>query len=239
MQKQIALIIIGDEILSGRTQDVNTRVLALELAKIGAALKEMRVVPDEAPHIVSTIRELTRRYDYVFTSGGIGPTHDDITADCVAEAFGVGIDIRDDARAIMVARYPGGEADLTPARLRMARIPDGATLIENPISGAPGFRIENLFTLAGVPAIFKAMLERAITQIESGDLLASRSIIINLPESEIAGPLAAIAASFPKLSFGSYPGMRDGRFFAEIVVRGFDEKAVDEGLARVARLRTH
>ncbi len=236
MQKQTALIIIGDEILSGRTQDVNVQVLAQRLGAIGARLAEVRMVPDDEAVIIRTINALRGSYDYVFTSGGIGPTHDDITADCVAKAFGVGIDVRDDARKILSTNYTNGEADLNEARLRMARIPDGARLITNPISKAPGFRLENVFTLAGVPRIFEAMLDDALPQIERGDVEISKSFTLNYPESRIATPLRKIALAHPSVSIGSYPQEEDGRYFAEIVVKGFDETQIDAAMAEIKKI---
>lgn len=237
MQKQIALLVIGDEILSGRTQDVNVQVLALHLDAIGAKLAEVRVIPDEENVIVPAIQQLSKTYDYLFTSGGIGPTHDDITADCVARAFGVSIDVREDAKALLATNYKGGAADLTDARLRMARIPDGASLIDNPISKAPGFRIENCFTLAGVPQIFKAMLDHALSQIEVGEKMQSETVTIHLPESKIADPLRAIAEKYPTLNIGSYPQEDQGRYWAEIVVKGFDQVQIRAAIDEVKGIR--
>ncbi len=236
MQKQIAFLVIGDEILSGRTQDVNVQVLAERLNAIGARLAEVRMVPDEADVIIDAVNTLRTRYDFVFTSGGIGPTHDDITADCIAKAFGVSIDIREDARQILSTNYANGDADLNAARLRRARIPDGASLIKNPISKAPGFRMENVFTLAGVPKIFEAMLDDALPQIGEGARVISKSTIVNLPESAIATPLAKIAQAHPDLSIGSYPQETHGRYWAEIVVNGFDEAQIDAALREVAAI---
>ncbi len=227
MQKQVAFIVIGDEILSGRTQDVNVQVLANKLNAIGAQLAEVRVVPDDAAKIIATIQALHAEYDYVMSSGGIGPTHDDITADCVAKAFGVSIDIRDDAREILATNYEGGNSDLTDARLRMARIPDGASLIDNPISKAPGFRIGNMFVMAGVPRIFAAMLDHVMTQIEVGEITVAKSVTIHKGESHISAPLAKIAEQYPDLSIGSYPQGENGNWFVEVVVKGLDETAVD------------
>ncbi len=232
-QKQVAFAVIGDEILSGRTQDINVRVLALRLNEIGARLSEVRMIPDDAKTIISTVKELSQNYDYVFTSGGIGPTHDDITADCIAAAFEVGIDVREDAKKMLIKNYKNGAADLNDARLRMARIPDGATLILNPISNAPGFKLKNVFTLAGVPRIFEKMLDDALTHIETGQKIMSQSITINLPESKIAGPLGQIAQDYRNLSIGSYPQEENGRYFADIVIKGFDEIEIDQAISAV------
>ncbi|MEM8787751.1 MAG: molybdopterin-binding protein [Pseudomonadota bacterium] len=222
-----AMLVIGDEILSGRTRDVNLYHLAGRLTDMGVDLREARVVADDRPAIVAALRDLSAAAAHVFTSGGIGPTHDDITADCVAEAFGVGIDIREDARDVLIAGYPEGVAALTPARLRMARIPDGATLIENPISHAPGFTLRNVHVLAGVPAIFSAMLESVLSGIAGGAPLMSESVRIDRGESSVAEALGVIAARFPDVAIGSYPFQRDGRFGTNIVLRSIDRVQLD------------
>lgn len=221
-----AMIVIGDEILSGRTRDANMFNLAGQLTNHGIALTEVRVVADDPDAIVAAINETRPKYTHVFTSGGIGPTHDDITADCVAAAFGVGIDVRDDARAVLATNYENGAADLTPARLRMARIPDGATLIDNAISKAPGFTMENVHTMAGVPNIFATMLEWLLPQLTKGAAVFSATVRVDLPESTIADPLGVIAKNFPTLSIGSYPFFQQGEYGANLVVRGTDAAAV-------------
>ncbi|MEE9388135.1 MAG: molybdopterin-binding protein [Paracoccaceae bacterium] len=231
-----AILVIGDEILSGRTQDSNTRHLATELTAVGIDLKEVRVVSDDQAAIVSALNALRQSYGAVFTSGGIGPTHDDITADAVAAAFGVGISIRDDAREILEARYAKTGSHTNPARLRMARIPDGATLIDNPVSGAPGFSLENVHVMAGVPAIFAAMVASVLPLLAGGTPLISRSLRINRGESHIAGPLAGLADSFPELSVGSYPYHHEGIFGADIIIRGADSAMVDAAMAKLANL---
>ncbi|MDF2232715.1 molybdopterin-binding protein [Albimonas sp. CAU 1670] len=215
-----AMVVIGDEILSGRTRDANMHHLAGVLTEAGAPLTEVRVVADDRAAIVAAVNELRARCTYVFTSGGIGPTHDDITAECVAEAFGVGIDVRDDAREILLAHY-GDPDKLTPSRLRMARIPDGATLIANPVSGAPGFKIENVHVMAGVPLIFNAMVESVRPTLEGGAPMLSHAFRIPLAEGDIAGPLAELAAAHPDISFGSYPFYQGG-YGATIVARSQD-----------------
>lgn len=229
-QAKIALLIIGDEILSGRTRDINTQVLATRLKAHGAALAEVRIVPDDEMAIVEAVRALASQYDFLVTSGGIGPTHDDITADCIAKAFHRGIDVRDDAKQILSTNYANGEADLNEARLRMARIPDDARLIANPISKAPGFQTENCFTLAGVPRIFETMLDDVLPYIPKGDARHSQSIRIDLPESSIATPLRAIACEYPALAFGSYPFEENGKYGANVVVSGFDESEIDKAI---------
>ncbi|MGR3780083.1 MAG: competence/damage-inducible protein A [Albimonas sp.] len=215
-----AMVVIGDEILSGRTRDANMHHLAGVLTEAGAPLKEVRVVADDREAIVAAINELRAKTTYVFTSGGIGPTHDDITAECVAEAFGVGIDVREDAREILLAHY-GDPDKLTPSRLRMARIPDGATLIANPVSGAPGFKMENVHVMAGVPLIFNAMVESVCPTLEGGPPMLSHAFRIPMAEGDIAGPLAELAAAHPDISFGSYPFYQGG-YGATIVARSQD-----------------
>ncbi len=217
-----AMLVIGDEILSGRTQDTNSNHLAKCLTKIGIDLREVRVVADDPAQIVSAVNALRMTYDHVFTSGGIGPTHDDITADCIADAFGVGIDIREDARAILASHY-ANPADLNEMRLRMARIPQGAELIDNPVSKAPGFRVENVWVMAGVPSVFKAMLASVLPELTGGIPLLSVSVRIDKPEGSIAGPLAKIAAQHPDVSIGSYPFHQDNVFGSHLVARHTDK----------------
>ncbi len=228
-----AMLVIGDEILSGRTRDANMHHLAGELTKAGVDLQEVRVVSDEGDAIVAAVQALSAAYDTVFTSGGIGPTHDDITADNVARAFGVPIDVRDDARALLQAHYTRVGHDLNEARLRMARIPDGATLIDNPVSIAPGFTIENVHVMAGVPAVFKAMVETVLPTLTGGQPLTSETLEIRRGEGDIAGPLADLAARYPDLSMGSYPFQRDGQFGANIVIRGGDAAQVSAAMAEL------
>jgi len=222
-----AMLVIGDEILSGRTQDTNTNHLATELTAVGIDLREVRVVGDESSDIIDAVDALRKRYDYVFTSGGIGPTHDDITADCIAQAFDVGIDVREDARAILATNYKNPEVELNEARLRMARIPDGADLIDNPISKAPGFRIGNVHVMAGVPAVFHTMVESVLPTLTGGAPLLSLSVRFKVPEGRFASRLSEIAAANPDLSFGSYPYIKDGVFGSNIVVRGTDPDRLD------------
>ncbi len=221
-----AILVIGDEILSGRTQDTNTHFLAGELTAKGIDLMEVRVISDDKQTIVDALNALRQIYDSVFTSGGIGPTHDDITADAIAAAFGVGVEIRADARAILEARYKEMGTQINAARLRMARIPDGATLIENPVSGAPGFTMENVHVMAGVPSVFRAMVASVLPSLTGGAPLQSQSIRIDRGEGDIAGPLADLAANFPDLSIGSYPYQHEGAYGATIVIRGADSSQI-------------
>ncbi|MAI97458.1 MAG: competence/damage-inducible protein A [Rhodobacteraceae bacterium] len=217
-----AILIIGNEILSGRTKDLNSSYLAQKLLYVGISVCEIRVVSDNKVEIIAALNTLRKRFDYVFTSGGIGPTHDDITADCVAEAFGVQLPINDEAKKIIASHYPRGEADLNEARLRMARIPVGAALIENPVSKAPGFYIENAYVLAGVPKIFQAMVNFVLPKLKSSSPIISRTITISKQEGEIANDLSQIAANFSPLSIGSYPFEHKGNFGVNVVVTGKD-----------------
>lgn len=233
-----AMLTIGDEILTGRTRDANMPHLAAALVEKGIGLREARVVPDIHAEIVAAVNALRARYTHVFTSGGIGPTHDDITADAVAAAFGVGIDVREDARAILATNYANPEVDLNPARLRMARIPDGAELIDNPVSKAPGFSIGNVHVMAGVPAVFVAMLEGLLPKLTGGPPLLSVSLRASLPEGELAGPLGAVALAHPEVSIGCYPFNIGGRFGANLVARGTDPAALaaaEQALAAMLR----
>ncbi len=223
-----ALLVIGDEILSGRTKDRNIGAVAEHLTNIGIRLREVRIVPDDEADIIAAVDALRRRYDYLFTTGGIGPTHDDITADTVAKAFGVPIGI--DARAEKILRdyYAAKGLDMTPARLRMARIPSGADLIENPVSGAPGFRIGNVFVMAGVPSIAEAMLQSVTPDLETGAKLLSITIPVNRPESEIAEVFSAHQQLYRDVQMGSYPLLRDGRPASDLVLRCADEARLAE-----------
>ena len=221
------MLVIGDEILSGRTRDSNAHHLACQLTEAGIDLSEVRMIPDDQERIVESVNALRKAYDHVFTSGGIGPTHDDITADSIALAFGVSIDIRSDARSLIEEACERYGTSINAARLRMARIPDGATLIENPVSSAPGFSLENVHVMAGVPKIFEAMLCFVIPRLTAGHPPSERVIDIARPEGEIAGPLGDIAASHSGVSIGSYPRIRNGMFMVSIVLRGKDRKGVD------------
>ena len=230
-----AMLVIGDEILSGRTRDSNMHHLANELTKYGIDLKEARMVSDEAEAITSAVKALAATYDHVFTSGGIGPTHDDITADCIAEAFGAAIDVRADARAILEEHYAKTGAELNEARLRMARIPDGAALIDNPVSRAPGFTLGNVHVMAGVPAVFQAMVETVLATLAGGKPLLSQTLRVERGEGEIAATLSALAEKFGDLSIGCYPFQVNGAFGANVVVRGTEGARVDAAITELAR----
>ena len=229
-----AMLVIGDEILSGRTRDSNMHYLAGQLTAIGIDLQEVRVVSDDRTAIVTAVQALSAAYDHVFTSGGIGPTHDDITADCIAAAFETPIDIRDDARALLQAHYDRSGQELNAARLRMARIPDGATLIDNPVSTAPGFTLRNVHVMAGVPSVFQAMVASVLPLLTGGKPLISRTLRVVRGEGDIAGPLALFANQFADLSVGSYPFQKDGIYGANIVVRGSDAARLDHAMTELA-----
>jgi molybdenum cofactor synthesis domain-containing protein len=231
-----AMLVIGDEILSGRTRDANMHHLARALTDHGIRLAEVRVVADEHPRIVDALKALSAGFDHVFTSGGIGPTHDDITADAVAEAMGVTIIIRDDAREILQAHYDRQGQELNAARLRMARIPEGATLIDNPVTAAPGFSIGNVHVMAGVPTIFEAMLAGLLPRLTGGSPVLSQSLSISRGEGDIADVLGRLARAHPEVSIGSYPFQRDGAHGSNVVVRSQDGAAVDRVMAELSRL---
>ncbi|UES58251.1 competence/damage-inducible protein A [Roseibium aggregatum] len=227
-----AFLVIGDEILSGRTKDKNIGFLADYLTALGIDLKEVRIVPDEKPEIIGAVNALRARYDYVFTSGGIGPTHDDITAESIADAFGVALNLDPRAVAIMEPHYPPGQ--FTPARQRMARIPEGADLIENKVSKAPGFRIENVHVMAGVPSIMQAMMDALAPSLKTGKKMLSETVAADMPESRIAERLAAIQDAHPQTLIGSYPRATDGKFTTQIVIRSRDEAILMAAVRDVA-----
>src|SRR5262245_42210852 len=217
-----ALIVIGDEILSGRTKDKNIGHIADHLTAIGIQLKEVRVVADEEAEIVAAVNALRTRYDYLFTTGGIGPTHDDITADSVATAFGVGIDVDERALAPMRAHYQRRGVELTPARMRMARIPFGAELVENSVSIAPGFMLGNVIVMAGIPAIMHVMLDAATKFLKTGKRMLSTALDLHRPEGEIADMFAALQKRYPDVPMGSYPFQKDGKPGTQLVLRSTD-----------------
>ena len=225
------LIVIGNEILSGRTQDANVQYLAKGLNEEGVRLGEVRVIPDIVGMIVKTVNECRQAFDYVFTTGGIGPTHDDITADSIAKAFGVSIDSRPDAVALLTAYSP--DRELTEARLRMTRIPDGGVLVKNPVSGAPGFRLENVYVLAGVPMVMQAMFDGIKHELVGSQPMVSRSVSVTLGESVIAAGLAALQERYPDIDIGSYPAMRQRQFGVSVVLRGPDPARLDQAVAEL------
>ncbi|SDB82861.1 molybdenum cofactor synthesis domain-containing protein [Raineyella antarctica] len=230
-----AILVIGDEILSGRTRDENMYHLAGVLTAHGIDLREVRIVPDDQAAIVGAVNVLRRAYDHVFTSGGIGPTHDDITADAIGAAFGVPVVVDPEAdrrvRAFSEVRGMSYNSD----QQRMARVPQGATLIDNPISAAPGFTLENVHVMAGVPVIFRVMVESILPALAQGRPVVSGEYRIWRPEGDIAHDLRGLAAKYDDLALGSYPSMQDGRGGTTIVVRGTDPQRVETA---VAELRT-
>ncbi|MCR4267791.1 competence/damage-inducible protein A [Nitratireductor sp. ZSWI3] len=228
-----AMIVIGDEILSGRTKDRNIGHLADMLTAVGIDLKEVRVVADDREAIAEAVNQLRARNTYVFTTGGIGPTHDDITADSVAHAFGVACRYDDKAYKMLADHYAARGIEFTEARKRMARMPEGALHIENPVSMAPGFQIANVYVMAGVPTIFQAMLDTVVPKLKTGVKLASRTIPSTLPEGTIGGPLGEIQAANPETIIGSYPKFQDGSFWTEIVVRSRSATALESAAGAI------
>jgi molybdenum cofactor synthesis domain-containing protein len=226
------MLIIGNEILSGRTQDENLRYVATGLNDVGIRLMEVRVIPDVPDTIVNTVNEVRRAFDYIFTTGGIGPTHDDITSECVAKAFGVPWQRDPQAVAILEAYIPGG---LNEARLRMATVPKGAELIQNQVSAAPGFRMENVYVMAGVPAVMKAMFDNVKRTLKGGAKMSSRSVRVELAEGLIAETLSKLQDANPDVEIGSYPAMRRGSFGVSVVLRGTDERRLDAVLAALKK----
>jgi molybdenum cofactor synthesis domain-containing protein len=226
-----ALLIIGNEILSGRTQDANLAYIAKGCEAIGVRLREVRVVPDMEAEIVAGLNALRARYTYVFTTGGIGPTHDDITAAAIARAFGLAIERNAQAVAVLEAYYPPGQ--LTEPRLKMSEMPVGASLIDNPVTSAPGFQIGNVFVMAGVPAICKGMFDGLKSRLVGGPLMLSRSISCPLPEGQIAEALAAIQNRYPQVEIGSYPFFRRGVPGTALVLRSPEAALLDEAAEAV------
>lgn len=231
-----AVLIIGDEILSGRTRDRNIGTIAAHLDGIGIALREARIVADDIDEIVAAVNALRHRYSYLFTTGGIGPTHDDLTADSIGRAFGVPVDVDPRAVRMMEPVYKARGIALTGARLRMARMPEGAELIANAVSAAPGFQIGNVFVLAGVPDIMEAMLLAATQRLRTGKKIASTSLVVRHAEGEIADLFAAHQAAFPDVAMGSYPSFTADGYRTELVLRSADPVRLEsarEALVRV------
>jgi molybdenum cofactor synthesis domain-containing protein len=223
-----ALVVIGDEILSGRTQDRNVAQVAGWLNDQGIRLAEVRIVPDDSGRIGEAVNALRAVHDYVFTTGGIGPTHDDITVDAIAAAFGVPVVLHPQAQAILEDYYRGRPGGLTDARLRMARVPEGAELIPNPSSGAPGVRMGNVYIMAGVPHIAGSMLEALTGKLEGGRPIVSVTVGARAPESDVADLLRDTEAAHPGVAIGSYPFIKDGRYGANFVIRSEDGELARE-----------
>ncbi|WP_169569109.1 competence/damage-inducible protein A [Sneathiella limimaris] len=233
-----AMLVIGDEILSGRTQDKNVAHVATHIGEIGIQMKEVRVIPDVEDEIVDALNHCREKYDYVFTSGGIGPTHDDITADSVAKAFGVEIDYHPEAMDILTRHYQTSGIEFNEARKRMARIPFGGELIDNPVSKAPGFRIENVFVLAGVPMILQAMMESVLPQLSGGAKMLSKSIGAHLPEGKVAEQLGALQKRYPEVSMGSYPYFKHGNVGTNLVLRSVNEGDLEDAYQELQKILT-
>lgn len=231
-----ALIIIGNEVLSGRTKDANLSYLAAKLNDCGIRMMEGRIIPDIKDTIMETVNTLRAQFDYVFTTGGIGPTHDDITALSVAHAFGLDLHRDPQAEAVLHEHYK--PEDRTAARMKMADVPVGATLLDNPVSRAPGFQVENVFVLPGVPRIMQAMVDGFIHRLAGGTPMLSKTIASFVPEGRIAARLTALQNDFPNLEIGCYPFMRDGRPGASLVLRGHDTAAIDAAAIDLRKIIT-
>jgi molybdenum cofactor synthesis domain-containing protein len=228
-----AVLLIGNEVLSGRTKDKNLGFIADYLTALGIDLMEARVIADDESDIVAAVNALRARYTYVFTTGGIGPTHDDITADCIAKAFGVGISHHPEASEILLKYFASLGREANEARMRMARIPHGATLIENSVSKAPGFKLENVYVMAGVPKVMNAMMDAIAPTLSGGVPVKSRTIRFEGGEGDIAKPLKEIQEQYPMLSIGSYPFESETGFNTNLVLRGRDEQALAHATAAV------
>ncbi len=231
-----ALVVIGNEVLSGRTRDANLSWLAKRLNRCGVRMMEARIIPDMEETIISTVNELRARFDYVFTTGGIGPTHDDITALSIARAFGIALERSPQAESMLREHYK--PEDRTDARMKMADIPAGATLLDNPVSRAPGFQVENVFVLPGVPGIMRAMVDGFAGRLAGGRPMLSKTISSFIPEGRVAASLTAVQEAHPELEIGSYPFMRDGKPGASLVIRGRDPnliKAASKAIRSIIR----
>ncbi|MEO5806800.1 molybdopterin-binding protein [Devosia sp.] len=230
------LLVIGDEILSGRTRDVNIGATAEFCTDLGIELREVRVVSDETDEIVEAVNALRARYTYIFTTGGIGPTHDDITADAIAKAFGVALPINAQARAMLETRWKERGIEVNEARLRMARIPEGADLIVNSVSAAPGFRIGNVHVMAGVPLIMRAMLEAIAPTLQTGKKVLSVTVKAAVGEGTVGGPLGELQLQYPDVKMGSYPQMGVNKVMTELVLRSSDEALLHEAAGKVREM---
>ncbi len=222
-----ALIIIGNEILSGRTQDTNLNYIAKQLVEIGVTFAEVRVIPDIEPVIINTVNELRAKFDYVFTTGGIGPTHDDITTLAITKAFGLKLERRKEVVEKLRNYYEGSGNQLNDARLKMADFPEDAEFLDNPVSTAPGFKIGNVFVMAGIPKIMQAMFESVKTYLKHGEIILSREIAAFVGESKIAKPLTDLQEKYPDIEMGSYPFAKEGKFGTSIVLRGIDKARLE------------
>lgn len=231
-----AVLLIGNEILSGRTQDINLKHVAENLSAVGIRMCECRVIADIEEVIVDALNTLRKKYTYVFTTGGIGPTHDDITAQCVANAFGVPLLQHPQAVQLLTDYFASRGVEPNEARMRMANVPQGGTLVDNPVSIAPGFCVENVFVMAGVPRIMQAMFANILPTLEHGLALLSVTVVCNLPEGQISAPLGKLQADFPDLDLGSYPGKQDTTFQVSLVARGTDREQLGLVFVRLKEL---
>ncbi len=238
------VLIIGNEVLSGRTQDVNLNFLAKKLSSRGILLREARVIPDIPDVIISAVNECRAKFSYVFTTGGIGPTHDDITSECVAAAFGVLWVVHPEARERLLAYYRAhhaqGEAALNDARLRMATVPEGATLIDNPLTTAPGFRMENVFVMAGIPKVMQAMVDTFIDTLAHGNPVVMKGLTCEVAEGDLAASLKDVQKHFPNVDIGSYPMLKTetSRYVTQLICKGTNEAIVDAALAEIEAFLT-
>ncbi|MBI1262777.1 MAG: competence/damage-inducible protein A [Rhizobiales bacterium] len=230
------VLLIGDEILSGRTRDSNLSYIAKHLNIMGIQVREARVIPDIEDTIVSVLNEVRAKFDYVFTTGGIGPTHDDITADCVAKAFGVPIGPHPEAMKLLAEHYATTGAEFTPARQRMARVPEGGLLIDNPVSKAPGFQMENVFVMAGVPMVMQVMLDSLSPRLKGGATMLSRTVSGQIGEGQIAEPLGALQKRYPDVGIGSYPFFRNRVYGTSLVMRSTDSVMLEEVAGEAAAI---
>lgn len=231
-----AVLLIGNEILSGRTQDINLKHIAENLSAVGIQVGECRVIADVEAVIIDAVNTLRQQYTYVFTTGGIGPTHDDITAQCVANAFGVPLLQHPQAVKLLTDYFDSRGVDANSARMRMANVPQGGSLIDNPVSVAPGFRIENVFVMAGVPRIMQAMFANILPVLNHGSALLSVTVICDLPEGQISEPLESLQADFPELDLGSYPGKLDTTYRVSLVARGTDREQLSQVTVKLNEL---
>ena len=230
------VLVIGNEILSGRTQDINLNYLATKLGAAGIPVREARVIPDIPEVIISTLNEVRARFTYVFTTGGIGPTHDDITAQCVADAFGVPLERHPEALRILTEYYSQQGIEINDARARMANIPQGGILLENPVSRAPGFQIGNVFVLAGVPRIMQAIFDLVLPRLQGGAPIVSRTVTCTLREGDFAMALEAIQKDFPHVDIGSYPNMRGTGYVTMLICKSSDATAAEHAAQAVAAM---
>ncbi|MEQ1790490.1 MAG: molybdopterin-binding protein [Rickettsiales bacterium] len=229
---KLALIVIGNEILSGRTLDKNTQYIAQMVGKFGIDLVEVRFIPDYEGEIITAVNNLRERYDYVFTTGGIGPTHDDITTECIAKAFGVEVELNQMAYSLLVEYY-GGEGNLNPGRIKMAMLPQGAELVLNPVSAAPGFRVGNVFVMAGVPKIMQAMLDNVVPMLRHGTQVESKTVQVVAAESKVAALLTELQNTYPDVQIGSYPYMQSDGYDhvgTNVVFRSINKNRVEEAV---------